>query len=101
MLKDTQPHKTGKLFLVALGLLALSACRDSVPPKIEVCIGDGFGGADCVEADGSKLYKSPSALENYWMTSQPDEANFASWCYDTTPAVAKIGMEKIKSKIRN
>lgn len=96
MRTDMRQQQHGKLLFLSLGLLALSSCRNSIPPKIEVCILDGFGGGDCVEADGSQLYRSPSAMKNYWSTSEPDEANFSSWCYDTTPEVVKIGMEKIK-----
>lgn len=99
MQNDTRQRQLGKLFLASLGLLLLNSCRDSVPPKIEVCILDGFGGGDCVEADHSQLYKSPSAMKNYWSTSEPDEANFTSWCYDTSQSVVKVGMENIKKKI--
>lgn len=94
-----QQHKLGRLLLASLGLLLLSDCRTSIPPKIEICIGDGFGGADCIEADGTKLYRSPSSLKNYWMTSQPDEANFTSWCYQATPAQTEAGMQQIQLEI--
>ena len=88
-------RKLGRLLLVALAF-PLASCRDSQPPKIEICIGDGFGGADCVEADGSKLYRAPSALTSYWMTSEPDEANFASWCYQTTQQEVDPVMNQIR-----
>lgn len=90
-------HKHGKWLCLGLGLLLVS-CRQSQPPKIEICIGDGFGGADCVESDGSKLYRTPSQLRNYWMTGQPDMANFSSWCYDTGQNNVKAGMREIKSQ---
>lgn len=92
--------KNGKWLLASLGLLLIDGCRDSVPPKIEVCIGDSIGGADCVEADGSKKYRLPSELINYWMTSEPDEANFSSWCYDTSLKNAQNGMQSIKKQIQ-
>jgi hypothetical protein len=91
---DMPPLRRGNQLLVSLGLL-LTSCRDSVPPKIEVCIGDGVGGADCVEADGSQKYRLPSELKNYWMTGQPDMQNFSSWCYDATPSAAQAGMQVI------
>ena len=97
---DMRPLRLGKWLLVSLGFLHLSGCRDSVPPKIEICIGDGFGGADCIEADGSQLYKSPSALKNYWMTNEPDEANYTSWCYDTTSSAVQSQMAVVKEKIQ-
>lgn len=75
--------KLGMILLVSLALLPLSSCRDSTPPKMEICLGDGNGGADCVEADGSRRFRLPSELKNYWMSNQPDMANFTSWCYDT------------------
>lgn len=93
-------HKPGKPLFLGLALLLLSSCRDSQPPKIEICIGDGVGGAECVEADGSQLYRVPSQLKNYWMTSQPDEANFASWCYDTDQSAVKAGMHLIESRAK-
>lgn len=94
MLIGTRPLRRGLPPLAILGLLA-SSCRTSVPPKIEICLGDGFGGADCVETDGTQLYRAPSALKDYWMTNQNDETNFASWCYavsaeDVRPAMAQI-----------
>lgn len=98
MLQGMRPHKRGSLLLVALALLPLS-CRNSVPPKIEICIGDGVGGADCIEPDGTKMFRLPSQLQNYWMTSEADEANFSSWCYESTKNVAEIGMKNIKEDI--
>lgn len=95
-------QKRGKKRSLALALLLpslfLSGCRKSQPPKIEICIGDGFGGADCIEADGSHLYRSPSSLKNYWMTSQPDEANYASWCYDASPSAVTPAMDRIREE---
>lgn len=86
----------GKLLLVSLVLL-LTSCRDSYSPKIEICIGDGAGGADCTEADGSHVSKLPSQLKNYWMTNGPDMANFSSWCYQTTQERAKVEMKQIEA----
>jgi hypothetical protein len=98
MLTDMPLLKLGKPLCLVLGLLLLSSCRDSVPPKIEICILDGLGGGHCIEADGSQLYKAPSTMKNYWATSQPDEANFSSWCYDTTTAAVTPAMEQIREQ---
>jgi len=89
----------GPLLLVSLACLSTS-CRDSQPPKIEVCILDGFGGGDCIESDGSKLYRLPSDMLNYWATSQPDEANFASWCYQADRQTVNKAMTLISSEIK-
>lgn len=96
---DIRPHRHGKAHCLGLALLLLSGCRSSVPPKIEICIGDGFGGADCVETDGSQLYRSPSSLKNYWMTSQGDEQNLAEWCYATSAVSVSAGMREIEHEI--
>lgn len=96
-----QSHKLGRPLLAVLVLLSLSSCRNSVPPKIEVCIGDGVGGADCIEADGSKLFRPPSQLKNYWMTNQPDEANLLSWCFATTPSAVSSGMKLVREDIHS
>ena len=100
MPNDMLLPKRGKLLLALLVLLLVSSCRDSSPPKIEVCILDGFGGGDCVEADGSQLYRAPSQMLNYWATSQPDMQNFSSWCYDTSSSAAKAGMAVIEEQAR-
>jgi len=86
--------KSGKTLFLGLGFL-LSSCRNSHPPAIEICIGDGFGGADCIEADGTQRYRAPSELKNYWMTNQPDMQNFSSWCYDTSPQITGRFMDRI------
>lgn len=69
----------------------LSSCG-SLPPKIPVCIGDGFGGADCVEVDQTKAYRKPSELKNYWMTDQRSMNDFAAWCYRTDPQTVEVPM---------
>ena len=90
MASRTQPVSGDRLMrrfislLASLLVLSIIGCRTSNPPKIEICIGDGVGGADCIERDGSKLYRVPSQLLNYWMTNQIDETAFSSWCYDTS-----------------
>lgn len=90
-------------FLVGLTLgiaaLALDACRHDSPPPIEICILDGFGGGDCTEPDHTQLYKSPSAMKNYWATNPPDEASYTAWCYNTTTARVAPRMEQIKEEI--
>ena len=87
--------KRGLLLYLSLGLL-LTSCRDSVPPKIEVCILDGFGGGDCIETDGSQKYRFPSQMANYWATGEADEANYSSWCYATSVSTTKAAMSAIK-----
>lgn len=94
-----QQQQLGKKLCLALAL-ALSGCRSSQPPKIEICIGDGVGGANCVESDGSNKYRLPSELQNYWMTNENDETNFASWCYDTTPQNIETANQKIMEVAR-
>jgi hypothetical protein len=78
-----------------LGLLLLNSCRNDPPPAIEICILNGAGGGDCVEADGTKKFRLPSEMLNYWSTNQPDMKNFSSWCYQTTPANTGAQMDKI------
>lgn len=94
-------HKPGKLLFPVL-LLVLSSCRSSQPPALSiVCIGDGFGGADCVDSGGNKVYKPPSQLVNYWMTTEVDEQNFTTWCYGSNSSTAvQAGMQNIKEKIK-
>lgn len=99
MQNDTQPLKIGAMFLVVLAL-SLSSCRHDTPPSIEICIGDGFGGADCIEKDGSRLYRSPSALKNYWLTNEADEAAYASWCYKTSSTSIEPVMREISTQAR-
>lgn len=90
--------KPGKLLFPLLALLSLNACRDSQPPAIEICIIDGSGGGDCIEADGSKLFRPPSQMMNYWATSQPDMQNFSSWCYDTNSSAVQTRMTEIQEQ---
>lgn len=90
----------GSLLLVVLATL-LDGCRTSQPPKISIiCLGDGFGGADCATATGLKVYKKPSELKDFWMTTEVDEANFSAWCYDTSKANIAPAMEKIKGQAK-
>lgn len=72
-----------------------------MPPRVEVCILDGYGGADCVETNATQLYRSPSMLKNYWSTSQPDMANWSSWCYGATPAQVTPVMTEIEAQARH
>jgi hypothetical protein len=65
-----------------------------------ICIGDGLGGADCSDPQGNKTHKVPSDLDGYWMTTETDEANFASWCYATDMTLVQLHMEKTKERIR-
>lgn len=92
--------RSGVRLCLALALLAASGCRESRPPKIEICLGDGVGGADCVQRDGARKYRPPSELKNYWMTNPEDQAAFAAWCYDTSIQNAKEGMDAKEGEIR-
>lgn len=70
-----------------LGMLLLLApgCRKSTPPPTDICIGDGFGGADCTLSDGTHQYKSPSVLRGAWIIpDQKQAAAYVSWCYDAS-----------------
>lgn len=92
----------GKKLCLALVLL-LSSCRTDQPPKLSlICIGDGLGGADCVDGAGAKIYKTPSQLKGFWMTTEVDESNFSTWCYggDVKPQVEKA-MAETKEEILN
>lgn len=82
-------------------VLALSSCRKSIPPQIEICILDGAGGGDCIEPDGSKRYRAPTDMGNYWATSQEDISAFSSWCYGTKLENAKAMMGKIEEEARS
>lgn len=88
----------GRRLLVALGLALLSGCRESIPPKIEICILNGFGGASCELPDGSQRYRPPSEMNNYWATNESDQARFAAWCYDTELSVVQKEMAKIQGR---
>lgn len=66
---------------LCLALVTLNGCRKDQPPAVELCQLDGFGGADCIAKDGSKLYRAPSELKNFIALSPADEEAFATWCY--------------------
>lgn len=95
-------HFLGRKLFLALALLSLSACRSSTPPALSlICIGDGVGGADCVDHAGNKIYKTPSELLNFWMTTETDEQNFAQWCYGASSSgPIKSGMSQIKEQVK-
>lgn len=78
--------------------IALSSCRADKPPSIILCIGDGFGGADCKTPKGEYTYRSPSELENAWITTQEDAARLLSWCYDTRLSVKNL--QAIEAEIK-
>lgn len=84
------------LFLVLGFLLSLDGCRKDQPPAIPICIGDGFGGADCVLEDGHREYWSPTKLKNSWITTQPGMELYSSWCYKAAPEFIRAEMNRIK-----
>lgn len=92
--------RNGKKLLLWAALLALSSCRRDYPPVVEVCILDGVGGGDCIEKDGSKLYRAPSEMKNYWATSQDDMAQFSSWCFKSSLNQAEIELQSIRNGLR-
>lgn len=91
--------RNGATLCLALGL-ALSGCRKDVPPTIENCVLDGFGGGDCIERDGSKKYRAPSEMTNYWSTSSEDLKEWASWCYKTKPELVDVALKSILEKAK-
>lgn len=87
------------LLIITMALCSTS-CRTDKPPQLSiVCVLDGFGGGDCALPDGTKIYKSPSDLKNFWATSQVDESNFASWCYKAPIAAVNAKMDKIRIQV--
>jgi hypothetical protein len=50
-----------------------------------MCLGDGMGGADCIEFDGSLSRRNERELEGYWMTDPESMGAFSTWCYDAEP----------------
>lgn len=87
--------------IIILGLpISFMSCRTSKPPVISIiCIGDGTGGADCVTNAGDKVHKTPSQLKGFWMTTEVDQANFSSWCYDAPTSTTTKAMNVMKSQI--
>lgn len=90
--------------ILAFMVLTLSAmslsCRSDKPPVISIiCTLDGLGGGDCVQSDGTRVYKLPSEMKNMWATTQTDEANFAAWCYKVPTPVASNALAQIKDRI--
>lgn len=81
--------------LLVASALFLSSCRSDKPPAVEVCILDGFGGGDCILKDGSKKYRAPSEMLNFWATSQEDMAQFSSWCYESPMTTTQSHLQVI------
>lgn len=97
-MKDIKLLKRGSLLCL---VLALASCRNDPPPELSwVGIGDGRGGADGADHQGKKIYKKPSELEGYWMTSEVDEANLMSWCYGSTASETQSMMNRMKQKMK-
>lgn len=90
-----------KLLMLGMMSLLVQGCRSSTPPPTDVCIGDGFGGADCTLSDGSHAYKPPSQLKSAWIIPDQKQAQlFVGWCYDTSPAAVAPAMEKVAEEAR-
>ena len=88
--------KNGVKLLVALALISSFSCRKDRPPAIDICIADGFGGADCILKNGVQKYLSPSETVNMWMTTQNDMALFSAWCYKTNAETVRPGLDRIR-----
>lgn len=88
----------GVRLLAVLVLVLANSCRESTPPPIENCLGDGTGGARCSEPNSTNLYRLPSELKGYWMTNESDMVRFSSWCYDTSESNVIQIMNVIKSQ---
>lgn len=88
-----------KLPMLGLMLLSCPACRSSTPPPTDICVGDGFGGADCTLSTGEHKYKSPSDLKGAWIIPDQKQAtSFVSWCYDATQEQVQAAMEKAQKR---
>lgn len=68
------------VFIISFSL----SCRTSKPPGMTVCLGNGAGGADCVDQFGVRSTKLPSELEDFFMLSPSDASAYSSWCFHTT-----------------
>ena len=101
MMTGTKLQQNGRKFFLALAFF-LSSCRTGTPaPVIEVCIGDGVGGSDCVEADHTKKYRLPSEMKNYWCTNEADEARWSSWAYRTNLKNVLPAMKLVKESAQS
>ena len=85
--------------MLCLALALISGCRATIPPRIPVYIGDGFGGADGRLTDGTISYKAPTELKNYWMTDQESMAKYSAWCHGVKPELVWEQMESIRADI--
>ncbi len=111
-------RKLGFALLAATAILfsaGSTGCKSEKAPAIDVCLGDGFGGASCVLREGSELrskchysetvnakgwYCPPSSLENMWMTTQRDMESFSSFCYDVSRKTARNHMRAYSQALR-
>lgn len=91
--------KSGKLLLVVLAL-SLSACRKDPPPPMDNCLGDGQGGADCLDISGNYYYCDAECMLNRLAFRQDQFANFAAWCYDTKVKNVKPALQAEVRAIR-
>lgn len=122
--------QNGRLLLcVVVSVLDLSCKQKSLPPPIDLCQGDGLGGADCLLIPESPLislcskkefgfnkqlfsmnqqfhwnsepyFCPPSALKNSWITTQVSMAKYASWCSGVSAGSADEYLNKIQDAIQ-
>lgn len=83
-----QQLKLGKTLLLVLLLLVNSGCKTKKAPAITICIGDGIGGCDGVDATGSSISESPSQLNKWIMIPPAEFASYASYCQGISYDVA-------------
>lgn len=97
-------HMRKDLKLLSFGALLCLAggCRNDRPPALgEICLGDGFGGADCSLADHTYRYRYPSDLKNFWMITQSDAAALTSWCYQAPPLLVQGEFIQLEEEVKH
>ena len=67
---------------LTLSLLLLTGCAtlSCKPIKVEVCVLNGDGSAECALADGSEVEKASEELENYIATNSADMEKLLNAC---------------------
>jgi len=66
------------IFIVTL--LFLVSCSSTMP-KIDICVGDGYGGADCIDVKRNPYYMLPSQLENFNAFENAELVKYYDYCY--------------------